>query len=83
MTKDSKKRPTNNSVKEPNFKRLKTDNLPQSIQTETNSKTISTQTEIDTNESKEHQKSKIKQKLYDSYPMIAKNKKKSEKILTN
>jgi hypothetical protein len=43
----------------------------------------STQTEIDTNESKEHQKSKIKQKLYDSYPMIAKNKKKSEKILTN
>jgi len=39
----------------------------------------STQNEIDTNESKEHQKSKIKQKLYDAYPMISKNKKKSEK----
>ena len=41
----------------------------------------STQDEIDTNESKEHQKSKIKQKLYDAYPMIAKNKKQSEKVL--
>ena len=40
----------------------------------------STQDEIDTNECKEHHKSKIKQKLYDAYPMISKNKKQSEKL---
>jgi hypothetical protein len=41
----------------------------------------STQTEIDTNESKEHQKSKIKQRLYDASSMIKKNKDKSKKVL--
>jgi len=41
----------------------------------------STQDEIDTNECKEHHKAKIKQKLYDAYPMISKNKKQSEKIV--
>jgi len=40
----------------------------------------STQDEIDMNESKEHQKSKIKQKLYDASRMIKKNKNKSEKL---
>jgi hypothetical protein len=38
----------------------------------------STQDEIDTNESKEHHKSKIKQKLYDASKMITKTKKQSE-----
>jgi len=41
----------------------------------------STQTETDTNESKEHQKSKIKQRLYDASSMIKKNKDKSKKVL--
>ena len=38
----------------------------------------STQDEIDTNEPKEHQKSRIKQKLYDASPMVRKNKDKSK-----
>jgi len=38
----------------------------------------STQDEIDTNESKEHHKSKIKRKLYDASKMITKTKKQSE-----
>ena len=42
----------------------------------------STQDEIDTNESKEHQKPKIRQRLYDASNMIKKNKNKS-KVLTN
>jgi hypothetical protein len=41
----------------------------------------STQDEIDTNESKEHMKSKIRNKLYNASKMIAKNKKKIEKVL--
>ena len=40
----------------------------------------STQDEIDTNESKEHQKKKIKHKLYNASEMIMKNKKKLEKV---
>jgi hypothetical protein len=40
----------------------------------------STQDEIDTNESKEHHKCKIKQKLYDASKMIAKTKKDSENL---
>jgi len=38
----------------------------------------STQDEIDTNESKEHHKSKIKRKLYDASKMVIKTKKQSE-----
>ena len=41
----------------------------------------STQDEIDTNESKEHHKSKIKQKLYDASKMIKKNKDKSKVLV--
>jgi hypothetical protein len=41
----------------------------------------STQDEIDTGESKEHQIPKIKEKLYNASKMITKNKKKEEKIL--
>jgi hypothetical protein len=41
----------------------------------------STQDEIDTNQVKEHQKSKIKQRLYDASPMIKKNKDKSKILL--
>lgn len=40
----------------------------------------STQDEIDTGESKEHQIPKIKEKLYNASKMITKNKKKEEKI---
>jgi hypothetical protein len=43
----------------------------------------STQDEIDTNQVKEHQKSKIKQRLYDASNMISKNKKKEEKTIVN
>jgi hypothetical protein len=43
----------------------------------------STQDEIDTNESKEHQKPKIKEALYNASRMIARNKKKEEKIIVN
>jgi hypothetical protein len=43
----------------------------------------STQDEIDTGESKEHQKPKIKNILYQKSKMIAKNKKKEEQVLTN
>jgi transposase len=43
----------------------------------------STQDEIDTNEPKEHQKPKIKEMLYNASKMIAKNKKKEEKIIVN
>jgi Skp family chaperone for outer membrane proteins len=38
----------------------------------------STQDEIDTNQVKEHQKSKIKQRLYDASKMIKENKEKSK-----
>lgn len=41
----------------------------------------STQDEIDTGESKEHQIPKIKEKLYNASKMITKNKKKEEKVL--
>ena len=41
----------------------------------------STKDEIDTNESKEHQKSKIKSKLYNVSKMILKNKKTTNKLL--
>ena len=40
----------------------------------------STKDEIDTNESKEHMKKKIKHKLYNASEMVNKNKKKAEKI---
>jgi hypothetical protein len=40
----------------------------------------STQNEIDTNESKEHHKDKIKRKLYDASKMIKKNKDKVNKV---
>jgi len=43
----------------------------------------STQGEVDTNENKEHQKSKIRQKLYDASKMIMKNKKHRENVLLN
>jgi hypothetical protein len=43
----------------------------------------STQDEIDTNESKEHQIPKIKEKLYNASKMIIKNKKKTEKLSDN
>ena len=43
----------------------------------------STQDEIDTNQVKEHQKSKIKQRLYDASNMISRNKKKEEKTSVN
>jgi hypothetical protein len=43
----------------------------------------STQDEIDTNESKEHQKPKIKETLYNASRMIARNKKKEEKTIVN
>jgi len=43
----------------------------------------STQDEIDTNESKEHQKPKIKEILYNASKMISRNKKKEEKTLVN
>jgi hypothetical protein len=43
----------------------------------------STQGEVDTNENKEHQKSKIRQKLYDASKMIMKNKKHREKVSIN
>jgi hypothetical protein len=43
----------------------------------------STQDEIDTGESKEHQKSKIRNKLYNASRMINKNKKQEEKVLAN
>ena len=42
-----------------------------------------TQDEIDTNESKEHQIPKIKEKLYNASKMIIKNKKKTEKLTDN
>jgi hypothetical protein len=41
----------------------------------------STKDEIDTNESKEHQKSKIKSKLYNASKMVLKNKKTKDKLL--
>ena len=41
----------------------------------------STKDEIDTNENKEHQKNRIKRKLYNASKMIIKNKKNAEKIL--
>ena len=41
----------------------------------------STKEEIDTNESKEHQKKKLKNKLYNASKMISKNKKISEKTV--
>ena len=41
----------------------------------------STQDEIDTNQVKEHQKSKIKQRLYDASDMIKTNKSKNDKII--
>jgi hypothetical protein len=41
----------------------------------------STQDEIDTGESKEHQIPKIKEKLYNASKMVTKNKKKEEKVL--
>ena len=43
----------------------------------------STKDEIDTNQSKEHMKKKIKNKLYNASEMITKNKKKLEKIIDN
>jgi hypothetical protein len=43
----------------------------------------STQDEIDTDESKEHQKLKIRNKLYNVSKMIARNKKKEEKTIVN
>jgi len=43
----------------------------------------STKDEIDTNQSKEHQKEKIKRKLYNASKMIIKNKKNLEKSLDN
>ena len=43
----------------------------------------STQDEIDTNESKEHQKPKIKNILYQRSKMITKNKKKLDKTIDN
>jgi uncharacterized membrane-anchored protein YjiN (DUF445 family) len=43
----------------------------------------STKDEIDTNESKEHQKPKIKSKLYNASKMILKNKKLNDKLLEN
>ena len=42
----------------------------------------STQDEIDTNESKEHQIPKIKQSLYNASKMVKKNMKKEEKMIT-
>ena len=43
----------------------------------------STKDEIDTNQSKEHQKNKIKRKLYNASKMITKNKKKLDKTIDN
>ena len=43
----------------------------------------STKDEIDTNQSKEHQKNKIKRKLYNASKMITKNKKKLDKTIEN
>jgi len=43
----------------------------------------STKDEIDTNQSKEHQKEKIKRKLYNASKMIKKNKKIAEKVIEN
>jgi hypothetical protein len=43
----------------------------------------STKDEIDTNQSKEHQKNKIKRKLYNASKMITKNKKIAEKVIEN
>jgi ribosomal protein L22 len=43
----------------------------------------STKDEIDTNQSKEHQKEKIKRKLYNASKMIKKNKKIVEKVIEN
>ena len=42
----------------------------------------STQDEIDTNESKEHQIPKIKESLYNASKMVKKNMKKEEKLVT-
>ena len=43
----------------------------------------STKDEIENNESKEHQKSKIKSRLYNASKMVNKNKKNTEKTITN
>jgi hypothetical protein len=43
----------------------------------------STKDEIDTNQSKEHQKEKIKRKLYNASKMIKKNKKVTDKLIEN
>jgi DNA-directed RNA polymerase subunit RPC12/RpoP len=58
------------------IKDLKVDNMLQV-------KLESTKEEIENNESKEHQKSKIKSRLYNASKMVNKNKKNTEKTITN